>query len=123
MMEECAAKAKRGAAGKKEAWDVIKDMEKIGVMPNSETFTSLIKTLAKVSLGPGPLQEREREGWRLRLALPLTWRRLGVNLASFASRRRALTRKEGKSDKPLPTFRPQSTATPTHGMGRRPSRR
>lgn len=49
MMEECARKAKKGAAGKKEAWKVLGEMEGLGIQPNTETFTSLIKVLAKAA--------------------------------------------------------------------------
>jgi len=49
MMEECASRAQRGEAGRKDGWAVLKEMEQFGIVPNHETFTSLVKVLAKAA--------------------------------------------------------------------------
>lgn len=49
-MEECAAKAAKGLVGSKDVWAVLREMEDLGITPNTETYTSAVKALSKVFL-------------------------------------------------------------------------
>ena len=49
LMEVCADAAKKGIAGKPEGLRVLKEMESLGIMPNSATYTSLMNVLAQAA--------------------------------------------------------------------------
>ena len=49
LMEVCADAAKKGIAGKSDGVRVLKEMENLGVMPNSATYTSLMNVLAQAA--------------------------------------------------------------------------
>ncbi len=49
LMELCADAARKGSAGRPEGMRVLKEMESLGIMPNSATYTSLMNVLAQAA--------------------------------------------------------------------------
>ncbi|EKX34172.1 hypothetical protein GUITHDRAFT_147424 [Guillardia theta CCMP2712] len=49
MMQECAASASKGLAGRVEAFQTLKDMEGLGIIPNLSTYNALMNVLAKAA--------------------------------------------------------------------------
>jgi hypothetical protein len=49
LMELCADAARKGSAGRLEGQRVLKEMESLGIMPNSATYTSLMNVLAQAA--------------------------------------------------------------------------
>ena len=49
LMELCADAARKGSAGRIEGQRVLKEMESLGIMPNSATYTSFMNVLAQAA--------------------------------------------------------------------------